>query len=103
LHAENCEKHGIKQAGFRSMLIGDGNHDLHYLLAWDSLADREKEWNVFQTDPGVAQSRDDSERADRPLQAHFCGQPRFRRFSEGQASIAAANGFGRGTAVRVAG
>ena len=40
------EKHGIKQAGFWTVLIGDGNHDLHYLLAWESLAEREKKWGV---------------------------------------------------------
>ena len=26
------DKHGIKQAGFWTVLVGDGNHDLHYLL-----------------------------------------------------------------------
>ena len=31
------EKHGIKQAGFWTVLIGNGNHDLHYLIAWESL------------------------------------------------------------------
>jgi hypothetical protein len=36
------EKHGIKQAGFWTVLIGDGNHDLHCLLPSDSLADCEK-------------------------------------------------------------
>ena len=32
------EKHGIRQAGF-------------YLLAWESLAEREKKWTAFATDP----------------------------------------------------
>ena len=45
------EKHGIKQAGFWTVLVGDGNHDLHYMLAWESLADRETKWNAFQADP----------------------------------------------------
>ena len=36
------EKHGIKPAGFWTVLIGDGNHDLHYFIAWESLADREE-------------------------------------------------------------
>lgn len=45
------DKHGIKQAGFWTVLIGDGNHELHYLMAWDTLADREKKWNAFQADP----------------------------------------------------
>ena len=44
------EKHGIKQAGFFTTLIGDSNQELTYFLAWDSLADREKKWTAFQND-----------------------------------------------------
>ena len=36
------EKHGIRQAGFWTTLVGESNNDLTYLLAWDSLAEREK-------------------------------------------------------------
>ena len=56
------EKHGIKQAGFWTVLIGNGNHDLHYLLAWESLADREKKWTAFQADPAWISARAESER-----------------------------------------
>jgi len=56
------EKHGIKQAGFRTVLVGEGNHDLHYMLAWDSLAEREKRWNAFQADPAWHEARDKSEK-----------------------------------------
>lgn len=45
------EKHGIKQAGFWTTLIGESNQTLYYLLAWESLADREKKWNAFAADP----------------------------------------------------
>lgn len=45
------EKHGIRQAGFWTVLVGDGNNDLHYLLAWESLAEREKVWETFLADP----------------------------------------------------
>jgi hypothetical protein len=45
------EKHGIKQVGFWTVLIGPSNHDLYYLLEWESLADREKKWNAFAADP----------------------------------------------------
>src|SRR3981189_443953 len=45
------EKHGIKQAGFFTTLVGESNQALPYLLAWESLADREKKWNAFQSDP----------------------------------------------------
>jgi hypothetical protein len=45
------EKHGIRQAGFWTVLIGDNNHDLYYLLEWESLAEREQKWNAFASDP----------------------------------------------------
>ena len=41
------DKHGIRQAGFWTVLVGDGNNDLHYLLAWESLAERERVWGIF--------------------------------------------------------
>jgi hypothetical protein len=56
------DKHGIKQAGFWTVLVGDGNHDLHYLLAWDSLAERERIWDAFQADPAWHKARDESEK-----------------------------------------
>ena len=45
------EKHGIKQAGFFTTVIGESNQELTYFLAWESLADREKKWAAFQSDP----------------------------------------------------
>jgi hypothetical protein len=56
------DQHGIKQIGFWTMLIGDGSNDLHYLLAWESLADREKKWSAFQADPAWHKARDESEK-----------------------------------------
>ena len=44
-------KHGIKQAGFFTTLIGESNQELTYFLAWESLADREKKWAAFAADP----------------------------------------------------
>jgi hypothetical protein len=32
---ELWKKHGIRQAGFWTTLIGDSNHESTYLLAWD--------------------------------------------------------------------
>jgi hypothetical protein len=45
------EKHGIRQAGFWSTLVGESNQDITYMLAWDSLADRQKRWDAFLADP----------------------------------------------------
>ena len=60
------EKHGIRQAGFWTVLIGDGNHDLHYLLAWESLAEREKKWGAFMGDQTWVTARAESEK-DGPI------------------------------------
>ncbi len=45
------EKHGIRQAGFWTTVIGASNRDLTYLLAWESLAERETKWTAFVADP----------------------------------------------------
>ncbi|HEX5328136.1 MAG TPA: NIPSNAP family protein [Acetobacteraceae bacterium] len=44
------EKHGIRQAGFWTTVIGESNQTLYYLLAWDSLAEREQKWAAFGAD-----------------------------------------------------
>ena len=56
------EKHGIKQAGFWTTLVGESNQDLHYLLAWESLADRDKKWAAFQADPEWIAKRAETEK-----------------------------------------
>ena len=45
------QKHGIRQAGFWTTLIGKSSREITYLLAWDSLAEREKRWGAFLADP----------------------------------------------------
>lgn len=45
------QRHGIRHAGFWTTLIGHSNQELTYLLAWDSLAERETKWTAFQSDP----------------------------------------------------
>ncbi len=45
------EKHGIRPVGFFTTLVGESNQELTYLLAWESLAEREKKWAAFQGDP----------------------------------------------------
>lgn len=56
------ERHGIRQAGFWTTVIGDNNQDLHYLLAWESLAEREAKWTAFQNDPEWIAKRAETER-----------------------------------------
>ncbi|MBR0959771.1 NIPSNAP family protein [Bradyrhizobium japonicum] len=55
------EKHGIKQAGFFTTLIGESNQELTYFLAWGSLAERETKWGKFMTDPDWMKARAESE------------------------------------------
>ena len=59
---ELFEKHGIRQAGFWTVLVGESNQDLYYLLAWESLAEREQKWNTFQADPDWIAKRAETER-----------------------------------------
>ena len=56
------ERHGIKQAGFFTTLIGESNQELTYFLAWESLADRETKWNAFAADPEWHAKRAETEK-----------------------------------------
>jgi hypothetical protein len=58
---EIWQKHGIRQAGFWTVAVGDSNQDLYYLLEWESLAERETKWNAFQADPDWIAKRAASE------------------------------------------
>lgn len=60
------QRHGIRQAGFWTVLVGESNQDLYYLLAWESLAERERIWNGFMADPEWISKRAESER-DGPI------------------------------------
>ncbi len=53
-----------------SRLVGDGNNDLHYLLAWESLAEREKVWGTFLADPAWIKVREETEK-DGPIIANI--------------------------------
>ena len=56
------EKHGIRTAGFWTVDVGENNQVLHYLLAWESLADRDKKWAAFQADPEWIAKRAETEK-----------------------------------------
>ena len=66
-------KHGIKQAGFFTTLIGESNQELTYFLAWESLADREKKWAAFQGDQEWITARAQTE-ADGQIVANIVTQ-----------------------------
>ena len=55
------EKHGIRQVGFWTTMIGPSNHALTYMLQWENLAEREEKWNAFASDPEWIATRNESE------------------------------------------
>ncbi|MCU0886509.1 MAG: NIPSNAP family protein [Rubritepida sp.] len=61
-------RHGIRQAGFWTVAIGDSNQDLYYLLEWESLAEREAKWTAFMNDPEWQAKRAETEK-DGPIVA----------------------------------
>jgi len=67
------EKHGIRQAGFWTTLIGESSQDLTYLLAWESMAERETKWTAFVNDAEWHAARDASE-ADGQIVANVSSQ-----------------------------
>jgi hypothetical protein len=56
------ERHGIKQAGFWTTLVGSSNQTLTYMVAWESLAERETKWAAFQSDPEWQAKRAETEK-----------------------------------------
>jgi hypothetical protein len=56
------EKHGIRPVGFWTTLIGESNQDLHYLLEWRDLAERERVWSGFMADPDWLKARAETEK-----------------------------------------
>lgn len=64
------ERHGIRQAGFWTTVVGSDSNSLTYLLAWESLAEREAKWAAFVADPEWVAARDASE-ADGPIVAQM--------------------------------
>ncbi len=67
------QRHGIRQLGFWTTVIGQSNQELHYILAWESLAERETKWTQFQTDPEWIAKRAETE-ADGPIVADIVSQ-----------------------------
>jgi len=67
------DRHGIRQAGFFTTVIGENNNRLTYFLAWQSLAERDSKWKAFITDPAWLKARDESE-ADGQILANVSSQ-----------------------------
>ncbi|MFN0000588.1 MAG: NIPSNAP family protein [Burkholderiaceae bacterium] len=56
------ERMGIRPVGFWTTMIGPSHLELVYLLAWESLEERQRQWDAFQADPEWQQAWADSEK-----------------------------------------
>lgn len=54
--------YGIRPVAFWTVLVGEGNNRLIYVLQWESMAEREEVWNRFMADPKWLVPRAESER-----------------------------------------
>jgi hypothetical protein len=45
------ERHGFRPLGFWTTLVGASHLELTYMLAWESMAEREQKWDAFAVDP----------------------------------------------------
>ena len=55
------EKHGMRQVGYWTVAIGESSADLHYMLAWESMAERDQKFGAFAADPEWIAARTKSE------------------------------------------
>ena len=67
------ERHGIKQAGFWTTLVGPNNNALTYFLKWESLAEREAKMAKFGSDPEWLSARAETEK-NGPIVASITNQ-----------------------------
>ncbi len=56
------ERFGIRPVGFWTVMIGESNHDLYYMLAWENLAERERVFAAFGADPEWQKARAETEK-----------------------------------------
>jgi hypothetical protein len=57
------ERHGVRPVGMFDVEVGTMTNELHYLLAWESLAEREQALPSFLADPEWVAGRAESEAA----------------------------------------
>ncbi len=56
------KRHGIRPVAFWTVVIGPESNDFYYILAWESLAEREQKWAQFAVDPEWLSKRAETER-----------------------------------------
>ncbi|HEY0034186.1 MAG TPA: NIPSNAP family protein [Devosia sp.] len=67
------DKHGIRQAGFFTTVVGQNSQRLTYFIAWENLGERETKWAAFGRDPDWLKARDESEK-DGPIIANIINE-----------------------------
>jgi NIPSNAP len=67
------QKHGTVPIGFWTTLVGLSASELTYILAWNSLAEREIKWAAFLSDQEWLHVRDESEK-DGPIVVSISNQ-----------------------------
>jgi hypothetical protein len=67
------ERFGIRQAGFWATAIGESNHTLIYLLAWERWPSAKRNGTAFMNDPEWQAKRAETE-ANGPLLTHVSNQ-----------------------------
>lgn len=67
------EKYGIKIVGFWTNELGGSSDQLIYMLAYESLADREQKWNAFVADKDRQAAFAETEK-NGPLVHHLTAQ-----------------------------
>jgi hypothetical protein len=67
------KRHDIRAVGFWTTLVGESNQALTYMLAWNSLAERDAKWAAFQADPEWIAKRAETER-DGQIVANIANQ-----------------------------
>ena len=66
-------KHGIRDIGYWTTVIGEDNNALVYFLTWESLAEREQRFAAFGKDPERRKVVAESEK-DGPIVARIASQ-----------------------------
>ena len=56
------ERHAFRPVGFWTVLVGESNQDLIYMLEWKDLAERERVFGGFMADPEWQQKRAETEK-----------------------------------------
>ena len=60
------KRHGVDATGFWTTEVGESHLELTYLLRGESMAERERKWTAFATDPEWIAKRAESEK-DGPI------------------------------------